>query len=84
MPCHAMPCSAAYWTQPASRLRARERTRWLILAGGGALLYNLDRLLSIETRCASISRRRSVELWRPGAGRALEHLAIVRDSLTPA
>ena len=55
----------------------------LVLTGGGALLRNLDRLLSIETGVPAYVAEDPLSCVAIGAGRALEHFAIFRDSLTP-
>jgi rod shape-determining protein MreB len=55
----------------------------MILTGGGALLRNLDRLLSIETGVPAYVADDPLSCVAIGAGRALEHFTIFKDSLTP-
>ena len=55
----------------------------MILTGGGALLRNLDRLLARETGVPAYMADNPLACVSIGAGRALEHLPIFRDSLTP-
>jgi len=55
----------------------------IVLTGGGALLRNLDKLLSIETGVPAYVADDPLTCVAIGAGRALEHFAIFRDSLTP-
>ncbi len=55
----------------------------MILTGGGALLRNLDRLLARETGVPAYMADNPLACVAVGAGRALEHLPIFRDSLTP-
>src|SRR4029079_6197500 len=55
----------------------------LILTGGGALLRNLDRLLSIETGVPAYVADDPLSCVAIGAGRALEHFALFRHSLPP-
>jgi rod shape-determining protein MreB len=55
----------------------------MVLTGGGALLRNLDRLLARETGVPAYVAEDPLTCVAVGAGRALEHLPIFRDSLTP-
>jgi rod shape-determining protein MreB len=55
----------------------------MVLTGGGALLRNLDRLLARETGVPAYVAEDPLACVAVGAGRALEHLPIFRDSLTP-
>jgi rod shape-determining protein MreB len=55
----------------------------MLLTGGGALLRNLDRLLARETGVPAYVAEDPLSCVAVGAGRALEHLPIFRDSLTP-
>jgi rod shape-determining protein MreB len=55
----------------------------MVLTGGGALLRNLDRLLARETGVPAYVAEDPLACVAIGAGRALEHLPIFRDSLTP-
>ena len=64
-------------------LAADVADKGMILTGGGALLRNLDRLLSIETGVPAYVADDPLSCVAIGAGRALEHFAIFRDSLTP-
>ena len=64
-------------------LAADVADKGMILTGGGALLRNLDRLLSVETGVPAYVADDPLTCVAIGAGRALEHFAIFRDSLTP-
>jgi rod shape-determining protein MreB and related proteins len=64
-------------------LAADVADKGMILTGGGALLRNLDKLLSIETGVPAYVADDPLTCVAIGAGRALEHFAIFRDSLTP-
>jgi len=55
----------------------------MVLTGGGALLRNLDRLIARETGVPAYVAEDPLECVAVGAGRALEHLPVFRDSLTP-
>ncbi|MCC6174724.1 MAG: rod shape-determining protein [Chloroflexi bacterium] len=55
----------------------------MVLTGGGALLTNLDRLLANETGVPAYIAEDPLSCVAIGSGRALEHLPIFRDSLTP-
>ena len=55
----------------------------MVLTGGGALLRNLDRLLARETGVPAYVAEDPLSCVAIGAGRALEHLPVFRDSLTP-
>ncbi|HYU20212.1 MAG TPA: rod shape-determining protein [Chloroflexota bacterium] len=55
----------------------------MIVTGGGALLRNLDRLLAKATGVPAYVADDPLSCVAVGAGRALEHLPIFRDSLTP-
>ncbi|MCC7105505.1 MAG: rod shape-determining protein [Chloroflexi bacterium] len=57
--------------------------RGIIMTGGGALLRNLDRLISRETGIACYVADDPLSCVALGAGRALEHFEIFKDSLTP-
>ncbi|HEY2593661.1 MAG TPA: rod shape-determining protein, partial [Chloroflexota bacterium] len=48
------------------------------------LLRNLDKLLSVETGVPAYVADDPLTCVAIGAGRALEHFPIFRDSLTPA
>jgi rod shape-determining protein MreB and related proteins len=64
-------------------LAADVSDKGMILTGGGALLRNLDRLLAVETGVPAYVADDPLSCVAIGAGRALEHFAIFRDSLTP-
>ncbi|MFN8637215.1 MAG: rod shape-determining protein [Chloroflexota bacterium] len=55
----------------------------MVLTGGGALLRNLDRLIARETGVPAYVAEDPLSCVAIGAGRALEHLNVFRDSLTP-
>ena len=55
----------------------------MVLTGGGALLRNLDRLIARETGVPAYVAEDPLDCVAVGAGRALEHLPVFRDSLTP-
>jgi rod shape-determining protein MreB len=55
----------------------------MMLTGGGALLRNLDRLIARETGVPAYVAEDPLACVAIGAGRALEHMAVFRDSLTP-
>jgi rod shape-determining protein MreB and related proteins len=55
----------------------------MMLTGGGALLRNLDRLLARETGVPAYVAEDPLSCVAIGAGRALEHMTVFRDSLTP-
>lgn len=55
----------------------------MVLTGGGALLRNIDRLLARETGVPAYIAEDPLSCVAIGAGRALEHLSVFRDSLTP-
>jgi rod shape-determining protein MreB len=57
--------------------------RGIILTGGGSLLRNLDRLLTLETGIAAYVADDPLSCVAIGAGRALEHFEYFKDSLTP-
>lgn len=57
--------------------------RGIILTGGGALLRNLDRLIAHETGVPTYVADDPLSCVAIGAGRALEHFQIFKDSLTP-
>lgn len=69
--------------QTPPELAADVADKGMILTGGGALLRNLDRLLSMETGVPAYVAEDPLSCVAIGAGRALEHFAIFRDSLTP-
>ncbi|MCC7372356.1 MAG: rod shape-determining protein [Chloroflexi bacterium] len=55
----------------------------MVLTGGGALLRNIDRLLARETGVPAYIAEDPLSCVAVGSGRALEHLPVFRDSLTP-
>ena len=55
----------------------------MVLTGGGALLRNIDRLLARETGVPAYIAEDPLSCVAIGSGRALEHLGVFRDSLTP-
>jgi rod shape-determining protein MreB len=55
----------------------------MMLTGGGALLRNIDRLIARETGVPAYVSEEPLACVAIGAGRALEHLPVFRDSLTP-
>jgi rod shape-determining protein MreB len=55
----------------------------MIMTGGGALLRNLDRLLTVQTGVPAYVADDPISCVAIGAGRALENFAIFKDSLTP-
>jgi rod shape-determining protein MreB len=55
----------------------------MVMTGGGALLRNLDRLIARETGVPAYVAEDPLDCVAIGAGRALEHLPVFRDSLTP-
>jgi rod shape-determining protein MreB len=55
----------------------------MMLTGGGALLRNLDRLIARETGVPAYVAEEPLGCVAIGAGRALEHMTVFRDSLTP-
>ena len=55
----------------------------IIMTGGGALLRNLDRLIARETGVPTYVADDPLSCVAIGAGRALEHFEIFRESLTP-
>lgn len=57
--------------------------RGIILTGGGSLLRNLDRLITLETGIAAYVADDPLSCVAIGAGRALEHFEYFKDSLTP-
>jgi rod shape-determining protein MreB len=57
--------------------------RGIIMTGGGALLRNLDRLIARETGVPTYVADDPLSCVAIGAGRALEHFPIFKDSLTP-
>ena len=69
--------------QTPPELAADVADKGMILTGGGALLRNLDRLLSIETGVPAYVADDPLSCVAIGAGRALEHFTIFKDSLTP-
>jgi rod shape-determining protein MreB len=64
-------------------LAADVMDRGIIMTGGGALLRNLDRLISLETGVPTYVADDPLSCVAIGAGRALEHFHIFKDSLTP-
>jgi rod shape-determining protein MreB len=55
----------------------------IVLTGGGALLRNMDRMLARATGVPAYVADDPLTCVAFGAGRALEHLEVFRDSLTP-
>jgi rod shape-determining protein MreB len=64
-------------------LAADVQNKGIIMTGGGALLRNLDLLLTRETGVAVYVADDPLSCVAIGAGRALEHFRVFRDSLTP-
>jgi rod shape-determining protein MreB len=64
-------------------LAADVMDRGIIMTGGGALLRNLDRLISRETGVPTYVADDPLSCVAIGAGRALEHFQVFKDSLTP-
>ncbi len=69
--------------QTPPELAADVADKGMILTGGGALLRNLDRLLAHETGVPAYVADDPLSCVAIGSGRALEHFAIFKDSLTP-
>lgn len=69
--------------QTPPELAADIADKGMVLTGGGALLRNLDRRLARETGVPAYVAEDPLSCVAVGAGRALEHLAVFRDSLTP-
>lgn len=69
--------------QTPPELAADVADKGMILTGGGALLRNLDRLLSMETGVPAYVAEDPLSCVAIGAGRALEHFDVFRDSLPP-
>jgi rod shape-determining protein MreB len=69
--------------QTPPELAADVADKGMILTGGGALLRNLDKMLSIETGVPAYVADDPLSCVAIGAGRALEHFTIFKDSLTP-
>ena len=69
--------------QTPPELAADIADKGMILTGGGALLRNLDKLLATETGVPAYVADDPLSCVAIGAGRALEHFEIFRDSLTP-
>jgi rod shape-determining protein MreB len=69
--------------QTPPELAADVVDKGMMLTGGGALLRNLDRLLARETGVPAYVAEDPLSCVAVGAGRALEHLPVFRDSLTP-
>jgi rod shape-determining protein MreB len=69
--------------QTPPELAADVVDKGMVLTGGGALLRNLDRLLARETGVPAYVTEDPMAAVAIGAGRALEHLPVFRDSLTP-
>ncbi|MBI4494731.1 MAG: rod shape-determining protein, partial [Chloroflexi bacterium] len=55
----------------------------MIMTGGGSLLRNLDRLLTVETGVPAYLADDPLSCVAIGAGRALEYFRVFKDSLTP-
>ncbi len=58
--------------------------RGMVLSGGGALLRNMDRLLTKETGVPCFVAEQPMACVALGAGKALENYAIMERSLPPA
>jgi rod shape-determining protein MreB and related proteins len=69
--------------QTPPELAADIADKGMVLTGGGALLRNIDRLLARETGVPAYIAEDPLSCVAVGAGRALEHLTVFRDSLTP-
>jgi rod shape-determining protein MreB len=69
--------------QTPPELAADVVDKGMIITGGGSLLRNLDRLLSNATGVPAYVADDPLSCVAIGAGRALEHLPIFKDSLTP-
>jgi len=69
--------------QTPPELAADIHDKGMILTGGGALLRNLDRLLARDTGVPAYLADDPFACVAVGSGRALEHLSIFRESLTP-
>ena len=70
--------------QTAPELASDEVDKGVILTGGGALLRNLDKLLTRETGVPAFLAEDPTSCVAIGAGKALEHYNIFRDSLLHA
>jgi rod shape-determining protein MreB len=55
----------------------------MVLSGGGALLRNIDRLVTKETGVPAFVAEQPMACVALGAGKALENYAIMRRSLPP-
>ncbi|MBI3741259.1 MAG: rod shape-determining protein, partial [Chloroflexi bacterium] len=55
--------------------------RGMVLVGGGALLRNMDRFLTKETGVPCFAAENPMACVAVGAGRALEHLDVLRRSM---
>jgi rod shape-determining protein MreB len=69
--------------QTPPELAADVVDKGMVLTGGGALLRNLDRLIARETGVPAYVAEDPLSCVAVGAGRALEHMSVFRDSLTP-
>lgn len=69
--------------QTPPELAADVADKGMILTGGGALLRNIDRLLSQETGIPAYVAEDPLTCVAIGAGRALENFSIFKDSLIP-
>jgi rod shape-determining protein MreB len=69
--------------QTPPELAADVVDKGMVLTGGGALLRNLDRLIARETGVPAYIAEDPLACVAVGAGRALEHMSVFRDSLTP-
>ncbi len=67
--------------QTPPELVADVADKGMILTGGGALLRDLDKLLARETGIPAYLADDPTACMALGAGKALEHLAVFRDSL---
>jgi rod shape-determining protein MreB len=76
-------CVRTVLEQTPPELAADVADKGMILTGGGALLRNLERLLSRATGVPAYVADDPLSCVAIGAGRALEHFTVFKDSLTP-
>lgn len=69
--------------QTPPELAADVADKGMIMTGGGSLLRNLDRLIATETGVPAYLADDPLTCVAIGAGRALEHFSIFKDSLIP-
>jgi rod shape-determining protein MreB len=69
--------------QTPPELAADVVDKGIIMTGGGSLLRNLDKLIARETGIATYVADDPLSCVAIGAGRALEHFSIFRESLLP-